>query len=268
MPQIQPSDLTPYINVAGTDTWTGAELDAYQTACTLIDRYTRDAWSQADTALPILVETDRYGVAYFPYFLNSTSNILKIEDINYRRTYEGAEIHNIFYVEAGRHGRLQYKLTPFGTITMLGIEPWLKRDQFSTRLRVTANWGYPNLYGTPTLDGLDANLDGFQPSAGSAGLNVWPSEVKEAAALLTAAILARRGATNPNTNTAYQLTEAAEAGIGERIDPAIEQIMVEGYRAVYRDLSDSDDQGFYSTGFAAVDRLLAPYRRAKRARWF
>jgi hypothetical protein len=268
MPQINPSDLTPYVNVAGTDTWTGAELDAFRTACTLLDRYTGDSWSQPAHALPTLVETDRYGVGYFPYFLASVNNIEKIEDINYRRTYTGEQIANLFYIEAGRHGRLQYRLTPFGTITMLGVEPWLKRDQFSTRLRITAKWGYPNLHGTPVTDDASLNLDGLSLSDGIDGLNYWPAEVKEAAALLTAAILTRRGAIKPHTNEPYTLTEAAEAGVGEKIDPAIEQIMVEGFRAIYRDLSDPDDQGVTTTGFAAIDRLLAPYRRTKRSRWF
>jgi len=88
------------------------------------------------------------------------------------------------------------------------------------------------------------------------GTSSVPAPIKEATALLAANFLASTGQ--------GALTSDAEAKIGAPAD--VSSITVEGYSVTYRDTGVSDLS--QTTGLTTVDRMIAPYRRTKRARIF
>jgi len=132
--------------------------------------------------------------------------------------------------ENGTVPRIRISLINAWSILIAGAEPYSYRSTQVARLNVTGT------FGTATV----------------------PAPIAQATALLAAQFLASTGF--------GALTAEAQALIGVPADVAT--ISVEGYSVSYRDTATSTGTEATTTGLPAVDRLVAPYRRTKRARWF
>ena len=132
--------------------------------------------------------------------------------------------------ENGTVPRIRVSLINAWSILIAGAEPYSYRSTQVARLNVTGSFGTPSV----------------------------PAPIAQATALLAAQFLASTGFGT--------LTADAQALVGVPADVAT--ISVEGYSVSYRDTTATTDAEASTTGLPAVDRLVAPYRRTKRARWF
>lgn len=136
-------------------------------------------------------------------------------------------------ITTGKLGSI--RITPYRqwNILIVGMEPWRlgKYQTGGITLVVTADLGTEST----------------------------PIGIKQATAMLAGAFL---------INTGQAIPTAAGAGLTVRPD-GVQAISVEGYSATFASQPAQPlTSEIHGTGYAVIDRLIAPYRRQPRSRWY